>query len=765
MRRPVRLLLYALVLFASFCSYAADPPYYVRTPTWHETLRLSRDGLAKARDASRPGLAITLSAWKYCGSFSSPSPFTDAFPPEQRISLDTSYGGKRWITRHEWVDGVIQDLGPDTMCAHYLFRTLTTPRDTMVTVSLGSDDGINVWMNGTKLISRDESRAAAADQEILTVALKKGDNAFLMKVNNGYGPSGFYFALYDNDLRELMGLVRRDFPDEASVREMAWEEADTIWSGPWIPGDMQALALKYAAHAPCTTKDEQDALTARAAAVTSAEELTAVRTHYVNSRVSELVPIILTPKPPATPRINGARRVGARPGSPFLHIVPVTGDRPMKISASGLPRGLALDGATGIITGTAKNAGTYHVRVTATNARGTARSTLTIVIGKTIALTPPLGWNSWNCFATAVDDGRIRAAAEAMVAAGLTQHGWSYINIDDCWEIKPGSTDPLVSGEPRKPDGTINTNKKFPDMHALSTYVHAKGLKLGIYSSPGPLTCGGYTASYQHELLDAKQYGAWGIDYLKYDWCSYGQIAPNTSLPELKRPYTVMRAALDSVRRDIVYSLCQYGMGKVWEWGATVGGNCWRTTGDITDTWESMAGIGFSQGGQEAFAGPGRWNDPDMLVVGKVGWGPALHPTRLTPNEQYTHISLWCLLASPLLIGCDMTQMDDFTLSLLTNDEVLAVNQDPLGKQAGRIATEGDTEVWAKKMEDGSYAVGLFNRGRWQQDVTVLWSELGLKKGSHAVRDLWRQKDLGAFDGGFTSTIAKHGVVLIRVTQ
>ncbi|MBK7256481.1 MAG: putative Ig domain-containing protein [Ignavibacteriae bacterium] len=326
--------------------------------------------------------------WKYCGSFSLPSPFTDAFPPEQRISLDTSYGGKRWFTRHEWVDGVIQDLGPDTMCAHYLCRTLTSPRDTMVTVSLGSDDGINVWVNGTKLISKDESRAAGADQEILTVALKKGDNAFLMKVNNGYGPSGFYFALYDNDLRELMGLVRRDFPDEASVREMAWEEADTIWSGPWIPGDMQALALKYAAHAPCTTKDEQDALTARAAAVTSAEELTAVRTHYVNSRVSELVPIILTPKPPATPRINGARRVGARPGSPFLHIVPVTGDRPMKISASGLPRGLALDGATGIITGTAKNAGTYHVRVTATNARGTARSTLTIVIGKTIALTP-----------------------------------------------------------------------------------------------------------------------------------------------------------------------------------------------------------------------------------------------------------------------------------------------------------------------------------------------------------------------------------------
>jgi alpha-galactosidase len=224
-----------------------------------------------------------------------------------------------------------------------------------------------------------------------------------------------------------------------------------------------------------------------------------------------------------------------------------------------------------------------------------------------------------------------------------------------------------------------------------------------------------------------------------------------------------MRAALDSVKRDIVYSLCQYGMGRVWEWGTTVGGNCWRTTGDITDTWESMAGIGFSQAGQESSAGPGHWNDPDMLVVGKVGWGPALHPTRLTPNEQYTHISLWCLLASPLLIGCDMTQMDEFTLSLLTNDEVLAVSQDPLGKQAGRIVQQVDSEVWAKKMEDGSYAVGLFNKGRWREDVMIRWTELGLKKGSHAVRDLWRQKDLGSFDGGFTATVAKHGVVLIRV--
>ncbi len=351
-----------------------------------------------------------------------------------------------------------------------------------------------------------------------------------------------------------------------------------------------------------------------------------------------------------------------------------------------------------------------------------------------------------------------------MFTSGLSQHGWSYVNIDDCWEIKPGSPDHLLSGEPRNANGMINTNTKFPDMHALSDYIHAKGLKMGIYSSPGPLTCAGYVASYMHESDDARQYASWGIDYLKYDWCSYNQIAKDRSLPELQKPYIMMREALDMAPRDIVYSLCQYGMGNVWEWGEKVGGNSWRTTGDIEDTWESMSGIGFSQSGHEAYAGPGHWNDPDMLVVGKVGWGPTLHPTRLTPNEQYTHISLWCLLSSPLLIGCDMTQMDDFTLGLLTNDEVIGVNQDALGKQARRVSQEGELEVWAKEMEDGSYAVGLFNRGRWKKDVTVHWADLGLK-GRRLVRDLWRQKDLGRFEAKFSEVVPRHGVVLVRILK
>jgi alpha-galactosidase len=351
-----------------------------------------------------------------------------------------------------------------------------------------------------------------------------------------------------------------------------------------------------------------------------------------------------------------------------------------------------------------------------------------------------------------------------MVSSGLINHGWTYINIDDFWEVNPRSKDPTLHGPQRDGQGRILPNPRFPDMSGLTDYVHGKGLKIGIYSSPGPWTCGGCVASWQHEEIDARQYGEWGFDYLKYDWCSYGGVNhDDRSLPALKKPYEVMRAALDKVPRDILFSFCQYGWGNVWEWGAQTGGNSWRTTGDITDTWDSMARIGFNQAGQEKYAGPGHFNDPDMLVIGNVGWGPQLHPTRLAPDEQYTHISLWCLLSAPLLIGCDMTQMDDFTLGLLTNDEVLDVDQDPLGRQAARVAQEGPRQVWAKDLEDGSKAVGLFNTGELPSPVTVTWSDLGVS-GKQKVRDLWRQKDLGDFQGEFDATVPRHGVVLVKIS-
>jgi len=461
--------------------------------------------------------------------------------------------------------------------------------------------------------------------------------------------------------------------------------------------------------------------------------------------------VILTPPAPASPRINGPSVVGARPGHPFFYHIPVTGDAPISILADNLAAGLAFDAARGEITGALAQAGDYDVTLRAKNAKGGNARVLRIVAGETISLTPPLGFNSWNCFANAVDDAKIRAAADAMVSSGLIKHGWTYINIDDCWEGK------------RDANGFIQPNGKFPDMKALSDYVHAKGLKIGLYSSPGPKTCAGFEASWQHEQKDAEQYAAWGFDYLKYDWCTYTDVQ-DKSLPErprLMKPYQVMEAALRKQDRDIVFSLCQYGMGNVWEWGAQVGGNCWRTTGDINDSWSSMSRIGFGQNGHEKYAGPGHWNDPDMLVVGRVGWG-RLHPTRLTPNEQYTHLSLWCLLSAPLLIGADMSQLDPFTFNLLANDEVLAVDQDALGRQAARVSKDGEAEVWAKEMADGSKAAGLFNRGEGEMKVTVSWASLGLS-GRLRVRDLWQQKDLGQFNGSFTATVPRHGVCLVRI--
>jgi alpha-galactosidase len=477
---------------------------------------------------------------------------------------------------------------------------------------------------------------------------------------------------------------------------------------------------------------------------------------------------ILTPQPPAAPRINGARIFGVRPGHPVLYTIAATGVRPMTFAADGLPSGLSLDADTGRITGAAAGAGQSVVKIKATNYFGTDEKTLRIVVGPTIALTPPMGWNSWNCFAGSVSDAKVRAAADAMVSSGLIQHGWTYINIDDCWEVRANRP----ADERRAPDGHILTNARFPDMKALVDYIHSKGLRAGLYSSPGPSTCGGYTASYQFEEQDAEQYAKWGFDYLKYDWCSYGSIAdeirksPSPPAPTaiFWQPYLVMRDALLRQNRDILFSFCQYGMGNVWEWGQQAGGNCWRTTGDIRDTWRSMSANGFSSAGHERFAGPGHWNDPDMLVVGKVGWGPSLHASRLTPNEQYTHIMLWSLLCSPLLIGCDMTQMDDFTKNLLTNDEVLAVNQDPLGRQASRVWQSDQTEVWAKDMEDGSKAVGLFNRGETAEKVAAEWSDLGVA-GSLSVRDLWRQKDLGNFSGRYECEVPRHGAVLIRIER
>jgi len=392
-----------------------------------------------------------------------------------------------------------------------------------------------------------------------------------------------------------------------------------------------------------------------------------------------------------------------------------------------------------------------------------------------------MGWNSWNCFAQAVSEDRVKSAADAMVKSGLINHGWTYINVDDYWENHRSSKDPTLQGPFRDTNGIIVPNSRFPDMKGMADYIHNLGLKAGLYSSPGPWTCGGCAASWQHEEQDAQTYAKWGFDYLKYDWCSYSTIASGrdtnvTGIPLWTRtstndagavyPYKVMGNFLREQKRDIVFSLCQYGDADVWKWGGSINGNSWRTTGDIRDTWASMSKIGFNQDKAEPYAKPGNWNDPDMLVVGQVGWGN-LHPSRLTPDEQYTHISLWCLLSAPLLIGCDMTKFDDFTLNLLCNDEVLALDQDALGKSATCVLTNGDVRVFEKELEDGGRALGFFNLGAAPANLDFnQLSSLGFS-GTQHVRDLWRQKDLADVDaanGILPLTIPAHGVMLYKLT-
>ena len=492
------------------------------------------------------------------------------------------------------------------------------------------------------------------------------------------------------------------------------------------------------------------------------------------------VPYILTPKAPATPRINGASVFGVRPGSPFQFMVAATGNRPMMFGATGLPAGLKLDSKTGIITGKLTKAGTYNVTLSANNAKGKTTKKFRIVCGDRIALTPPMGWNSWNCFAGEVSAEKVKRAAEAMVKSGLVNHGWNYINIDDFWQNNRDSKDPSLRGKMRDDAGNIVPNVRFGNMKALADNIHQMGLKIGLYSSPGPWTCGGCAGSFGYEKQDADSYGKWGFDYLKYDWCSYGNVIdglPDNDpykvsslsykggnvLNTAVKPFDVMGKLLRQQSRDIVFSLCQYGMSDVWKWGDSVSGTSWRTTNDITDTWVSVKNIALSQDKSAPYAKPGNWNDPDMLVIGTVGWGNP-HPSKLKPDEQYLHFSLWSLFAAPLLIGCDMEKLDAFTLNLLTNDEVIAVNQDPLGKQATCMQTIGDLRIYVKQLEDGSKAVGFCNFG--MQEINMPYhdfAKLGIK-GKQKVRDLWRQKEVSSITGNsnLTVKVPVHGVLLYK---
>ena len=490
--------------------------------------------------------------------------------------------------------------------------------------------------------------------------------------------------------------------------------------------------------------------------------------------------IILTPATKNTPQINTAKVFGSRPGNPFLFKVAATGQRPIQFSAVNLPIGLKIAAESGIITGSVAQRGIYEVILKAKNKLGEVTKNLTIKIGDTIALTPPIGWNGWNSWEAEIDQEKVLASANAMVKTGLADHGWTYINVDDAWMGKRGG-----------PDTALQPNNKFPDIKGMIDQIHGMGLKAGLYSTPYIASYGGYvgassdypTGGETHELFkpyrqpysrigkykfepnDARQMAAWGVDFLKYDW--------RIDVASTER----MSTALKNSGRDIVLSLSNNApFEKVNDWVRL--SNMYRTGPDIKDSWTSLFNTAFVLDKWSPYTGPGHWGDADMMILGDVSIGPVLHPTRLTPYEQYSHVSIFSLIASPMLIGCPIERLDAFTLNLLSNDEVIAINQDPLGKAARLVMEKDGFQVWKRELENGDYAVGIFNIAgygktpqsyfRWGNEqpktFALNFNEIGLV-GNFKVRDVWRQKDLGIFKGKITTLIPHHGVVMFRLKK
>ncbi len=465
-----------------------------------------------------------------------------------------------------------------------------------------------------------------------------------------------------------------------------------------------------------------------------------------------VVPYLLTPPDAPTPAIHGARLLGARPGTPLHHRVPATGQPPLQFSAQGLPEGLSLDSNRGLITGTVPAAGRYAVQLTVSNALGSTSRVWTLVAGEQLALTPPMGWNSWNAYGLNVSAGRVRAVAQALVDQGLAAKGWNGVHVDDGWQAPQ-----------RYADGTLQGNERFPDMAVLGRLLREQGLQFGLYSSPGPSTCHGFPGSWGHEAQDAATWAAWGVDHLKYDFCSYADRLPaRATLEDHQKPYRLMGTLLRQQPRSIAYNLCQYGAQRVWDWGAEAGSHSWRMTGDIQDSWQDLLNTGFAMAPFAAAVGPGRYNDPDVLMVGTIGAGQ-LRPTRLTADEQYSQVSLWALLAAPLLLGNHVPAMDEFTRSLLTNSEVLAINQDALARSAVRVLDRNGWQVWVKELEGGAKAVGVFNMGERYGRFELEPALFGLAGQQYQPRDVWRQRDLPVRTGSVALAVPSHGVALFTV--
>ncbi|MGH9591241.1 MAG: glycoside hydrolase family 27 protein [Terracidiphilus sp.] len=391
-----------------------------------------------------------------------------------------------------------------------------------------------------------------------------------------------------------------------------------------------------------------------------------------------------------------------------------------------------------------------------------------------LAVTPPMGWSTWNYFHHDISDALIRAQADAMVSSGMRDAGYVYVNIDGGWQGY------------RNAQGVLHPNRNFPDMKALGDYIHSKGLKFGMYSGPGPETCAGAPASYGHEEQDAKMFASWGVDFVKYDLCSFRAIMVSESGAEaaaslplkaefgyagimarqpgavvekadgiMEAAYEKMHQAILATGRPMVFSLCQYGFAKVWDWGPKVGGNMWRTSGDVSDNYDSVIENGFGEAGLAPNAGPGHWNDPDFLEVGNGN---------MTPDEWRTNFSLWAILAAPLIAGNDLAHMTPETRNILLNREIIAVDQDPLGKQGDRAYQTGPLQVWTRRLRGADLAVGLFNVTHSPAKITLNLNAVGWH-GPVYARDLWAHRNMGQIHGEYTVMVPGHGVTMLRLSR
>lgn len=495
----------------------------------------------------------------------------------------------------------------------------------------------------------------------------------------------------------------------------------------------------------------------------------------------------LTPPIAETPSINGAKIFGATPGNPVLIKIPVSGKKPVAFKAKSLPKGLVLDKNKGIISGSIKKKGTYPITIEASNEKGKTSKTISLVIGDTICLTPPMGWNSWYSYSVSVYQEGILNIARLLVDTGLADHGWTYVNLDDCWQ-----------GDRNSPDKSLQSNPEtFPNMKAMCDTIHDMGLKVGLYSSPWigtyagfrggsiPNKEGDYSAisvpedkrmnpyqifgpfpgvmnkgSHFGETCmmeqDAKQWAKWGFDYVKMDW------QPN-DVPTTEKIHNYLAKS----GRDIVLSLSNAAPYENME-GLSKFANLTRTTGDIRDTWPSISSIGFSQEAWQKFTKPGHWPDPDMLQVGSLGVpnekNMKFTPSKLTPDEQITQVSLWSILSAPLIISSDLANIDDFTLGLLTNDDIIAVNQDSAGNPAKLSVNRDGLQVWTKKLANGSTATVFINTKNEKAVFEVdLDKEMAIK-GNNQIRDMWKRKNLGTVSGKFSVEINPHGSAAFLLT-